>query len=103
MDQDFFTMPSIVLKAHAGKSLLRRHPWIFSGAIGAVEGSPQIGKTVDILSSDGVPYARGAYSPHSQIRVRVWSFDPEAGISADFFRLRLEQASAARSVPPISA
>ncbi|MEJ2166600.1 MAG: class I SAM-dependent methyltransferase [Desulfobacterales bacterium] len=96
-------MPSIVLKAHAGKSILRRHPWIFSGAIAAVRGSPQTGETVDILTSDGLRYARGAYSPHSQIRVRVWSFDPDADISADFFRSRLQQACAARTVPPIVA
>lgn len=96
-------MPSIVLKAHAGKSLLRRHPWIFSGAVAAVEGTPQIGETVDIIGTDGVRYGRGAYSPHSQIRVRVWSFDPDADISADFFRSRLQQACAARSVPPIAA
>jgi 23S rRNA (cytosine1962-C5)-methyltransferase len=96
-------MPSIVIKTHAGKSLLRRHPWIFSGAIAAVEGSPQTGETVDILGSDGVRYGRGAYSPHSQIRVRVWSFDPDADISADFFRFRLQQALASRSLPPLAA
>ena len=95
-------MPSIVLKAHAGKSLLRRHPWIFSGAIAAVQGSPQIGETVDIIGSDGIRYGRGAYSPHSQIRVRVWSFDPDADISADFFRLRLQQALASRSLPTLA-
>ncbi len=96
-------MPTIILKAHAGKSLLRRHPWIFSGAIDTVQGSPQAGETVDILGSDGVKYGRGAYSPHSQIRVRVWSFEPDADISAEFFRSRLQQAIASRSLPPMAA
>lgn len=83
--------------------MLRRHPWIFSGAIAAVRGSPQIGETVEITGSDGVRYGRGAYSPHSQIRVRVWSFDPDADISADYFRSRLQQALASRPGTQLSA
>jgi 23S rRNA (cytosine1962-C5)-methyltransferase len=96
-------MPAVILKPHAGKSLLRRHPWIFSGAVATVQGMPQIGETVDIIGADGVRYGWGAYSPHSQIRVRVWSFDADEDISADFFRLRLQQALASRSVPPSAA
>jgi len=96
-------MPSVILKAHAGKSLLRRHPWIFSGAIAAVKGKPKIGETVDIIGGDDVRYGGGAYSPYSQIRVRVWSFDPDAAISADFFRARLQQALAFRSLSTVAA
>lgn len=89
-------MASIILKARREKSLRRRHPWIFSGAIANVEGLPQPGQTVDILTLDGTAYGRGAYSPRSQIAVRVWTFDPSEEVSPAFFRARLERAIRSR-------
>jgi len=85
-------MPALVLKPGREKSLLRRHPWIFSGAIGRVDGNPAAGGTVDLLSSKGDFLARAAYSPHSQIRARVWTFDPVEPVDADFFRRHIRQA-----------
>jgi len=70
-------MPALLLKPGREKSLLRRHPWIFSGAIARAEGNPGLGDTVDILSSRGDFLARAAYSPFSQIRARVWTFVDE--------------------------
>lgn len=61
-----------------------------------MEGDPVSGDTVDVLDSDGQFVARGAYSPESQIRVRVWSFDPDEQIDAAFFRSRLTRALALR-------
>lgn len=87
---------AIILKAGREKSLLRRHPWIFSGAVAKIEGQPQPGETVVICATDGQFLARGAYSPHSQIVVRMWSFDLQEDISAAFFRSRLQHAFAAR-------
>jgi len=89
-------MKSIILKQGREKSVLRRHPWIFSGAIERVEGSPQSGETVEILGADGVFRGRGSYSPLSQITVRVWTFDAEEKVTPDFFRVRMERAFAAR-------
>jgi len=89
------------LKVGFERPLQRRHPWIFSGAIARVDGEPQPGETVDIRTSGGELVGRGAYSPHSQIAVRVWTFDPEKAISADFFRSRLIQAIHARRELPI--
>jgi 23S rRNA (cytosine1962-C5)-methyltransferase len=85
-------MASIVLKQGREKSLLRRHPWVFSGAIAEVKGDPQAGETVEVVTSKGDFIARGAYSPHSQITVRIWMFDPNEEVSASFFLARLEQA-----------
>lgn len=89
-------MASIILKPGREKSLFRRHPWIFSGAIKTQEGSSQPGETADILSSDRRWLGRGAYSPQSQIRVRIWSFEPDEEISSDFFRKKLERTIALR-------
>ena len=74
------------------KSLRERHPWIFSGAIAAVEGSPQSGDTVDIIRDDGAFVARAAYSPSSQIRARVWTFDEREEIDAAFLARRVTRS-----------
>jgi 23S rRNA (cytosine1962-C5)-methyltransferase len=61
----------VFLNPNREKSLLRRHPWVFSKAIGKIKGKPQIGDTLDIYTSKGQWLAKGAYSPNSQITLRV--------------------------------
>jgi 23S rRNA (cytosine1962-C5)-methyltransferase len=89
-------MPTLTLKPGREKSILRRHPWIFSGGVARVDGDPEPGATVDLLAANGQFLARAAYSPSSQIRVRVWSFDPSEQIDADFFRNRIRSAISVR-------
>ncbi len=84
-------MPTVTLKPGREKSVLRRHPWIFSGAIASIDGQPASGDTVIVLTHDGALQGQGAFSPLSQIAVRMWSFD-ELPVDADFFRRRLQQA-----------
>ncbi|MBE3651205.1 class I SAM-dependent methyltransferase [Vibrio navarrensis] len=86
---------SIYLAKGREKSVIRRHPWIFSRGIDKVEGNPQLGETVDVLAHDGKWLAKAAYSPESQIRARVWSFEKEE-INVDFFVKRLQQAQLLR-------
>ncbi|NWF81045.1 MAG: class I SAM-dependent rRNA methyltransferase [Chloroflexi bacterium] len=68
-------MASITLKAGRERPLLHRHPWVFSGAIGAVSGSPRDGEVVEVLGANGEWLARGFWSGSSQIRVRAASWD----------------------------
>lgn len=77
-------IPRLVLAKGREKSLLRRHPWIFSGAVARMEGKARSGETIDIVDSQGKWLARGAYSPSSQIRARVWSFDRHEAIDNAF-------------------
>lgn len=90
-------MPSLTLKPGREKSLLRRHPWVFSGAIQRVDDGLEPGDTVDIRSSDGGFLARGFYSPHSQIRARAWTFEDEP-VDEDFFRRRIRAALEMRRI-----
>lgn len=90
-------MATIVLNAKREKSMLRRHPWIFSGAIAKTDGTPASGETVDIRAIDGRYLGKGAYSPHSKIRVRVWTFLPDEDVTPALFRDRLERAILARA------
>ena len=87
-------MKTIRLKPGKDRSLLRRHPWVFDGAI--AKGSADTGETVRVDSSDGQFLAWGAYSPSSKIRVRAWSFDQAQRIDAAFFRDTLRRAIALR-------
>lgn len=93
-------MGRVVLKKGREKSLLRRHPWVFSGAVEAVHGSPGPGETVEVVAANGLVLGRGAFSPRSQIAVRMWTFDPEEAIDGDFLRRRLERALATREPVP---
>jgi len=86
----------LILKPKREKSLHRRHPWIFSGAIQRLNGNPASGETVNLLSSKGDFLALAAYSPHSQIRARVWSFDPDEDMDHDFFAKKIRQAISTR-------
>ncbi len=87
----------IVIKAGREKSLRHRHPWIFSGAIERIEGEPAMGETVEVIAQDGAFLARAAYCPESQIRARVWSFDPAEAIDTAFLERRLQAAIDRRS------
>jgi 23S rRNA (cytosine1962-C5)-methyltransferase len=85
-------LKQIILAPGREASLKRHHPWIFSGAIARVEGTPQAGETVVVRSSDNTWLATASYSPISQIRARVWSFDPNEQIDGDFFARKIAAA-----------
>jgi 23S rRNA (cytosine1962-C5)-methyltransferase len=90
-------MKRIVLKAGKEKSLLRKHPWIFSGAIQRVEGAPDSGDTVQLRAADGRFLAHASYNPQSKISARVWSWDEKETIDAEYFHRRIADALAVRS------
>ena len=93
-------MSALVLKKGREKSLRRRHPWLFSGAVEKLSGKPGPGDTVDIRDASGKGLGRAAYSPKSQIRARVWTFDLNEEVDAAFFRRRIERALALREALP---
>ncbi len=88
--------PIVTLRAGRDRSVTRRHPWVFSGGIEAVEGRPGRGDTVLVEDDAGRPLGWGAYSPESQIRVRMWSFSPDDVIDAAFVDARITRAAARR-------
>ena len=85
-------MAKLILKPSREKSLLRRHPWVFSGAVERVEGKPQSGDTLAVHSSSGAFLGWAAYSPASQIVARVWDFSQPTRIDRDF-STRLQRAT----------
>jgi len=92
-------MKSIHLKTGRDKSVKRRHPWIFSGAVEKVDGEPARGETV-LVKAAGQPVAVAAWSPRSQIQARIWSFDPGTRIEKSFFESTIRKAVELRNSLP---
>lgn len=90
--------PALYLHPKREKSLFRRHPWLFSNAIARVDGDPKRGELVSIYSAAGQWLAYAGYSPDSQIRARVWSFDKRVTVNTQFFIEKLQQAQAGRDI-----
>lgn len=88
----------IILHETREKSLKRRHPWIFSKAVREVVNPPENGADIDIYAADGSFLARASYSPNSQIRARVWSFNAEENIDQQFFERKIREAAEARTL-----
>lgn len=82
----------VILKPEREKSVLKRHPWIFSGAIRRVEGDPAPGDIVDVWDSKARFVARGAYNPKSQIVVRILTWNQNEKIDNSFWHQRIKQA-----------
>lgn len=83
------------------RSVLEGHPWIFSGAIRRLKGEPESGETVSVISATGQDLGKGAFSPASQIRVRMWGTEGE--IDRSFLEGRLRDALALRIGRPPSS
>ena len=86
----------LFLQAGREKSLLRRHPWVFSGAVERLEGEAVSGDTVQVCDAQGGFLAWAAFNSQSQIMARVWSWQAQDEIDADFFRRKIGSALAAR-------
>ena len=77
-----------------------RHPWLFAGSVGRLEGRARPGDTVEVLADNLRPLGRAAYSPQSQIRARFWTFDPDESVDDAFFKRRVAAAVARRQALP---
>lgn len=90
----------LTIKQGKEKSLLEHHPWIYLSAIEKVDGKydekMKSGATALVRSSSGQFLARAGWSPKSQIRARVWSFDENEAIDHALFKRRVKAALAKR-------
>lgn len=93
-------MAELILHPGRERSLFKRHPWLFDTAVARLAGHARPGDTVMVQAADGRPLAKAAYSPHSKIRARVWSFDVATTIDHAFFKRRVAAAVARRAALP---
>ena len=86
------TTPRVTLRPRKAQPLYGRHPWVYAGAIDRLDGAPADGAEVDVYSHAGNFIARGLFNSRSNIRVRLYCWEPERPLDAAFFRERLEAA-----------
>lgn len=84
-------MTKIILKKGREESLLRYHPWVFSGAIAQIAGQPSEGDIVGVFAHDGSFLAYGHYQVGS-IAVRVLSFSGEDVLGPDYWTNTIRRA-----------
>lgn len=89
-------MFTVTLKPKRDRPTRQGHPWIFSGAIDSVSGTPAMGEPVIVCAASGEPLGVGAWSPESQIRVRMWRFGSVDPIDEAFFHEKVAAAFAVR-------
>ena len=74
----------VTLRQKRDFSVRKHHPWVFSGAVDCAVEGVAVGETVEVADADGELLGYGSYSPASQIRVRMLSFDPKVVPDAKF-------------------
>ena len=93
-------MAQLILLPGKERSAIKHHPWLFAGAVGRLEGRARPGDTVEVLADNLRPLGRAAYSPHSQIRARFWTFAPDESVDDAFIKRRIATAVARREALP---
>ena len=89
-------MDTIFLKPNRDEAVKRLHPWIFSGAIARMDGSPQDGDVVEVCDHRGNYVATGHFH-NGSIAVKIISYErllPDAA----FWQRKLQNAKLARSI-----
>ena len=91
-------MKKVILRPKRDFSVRKHHPWIFSGALAdaAFEDVPP-GETVEVCDAKGEALGYGSWSPASQIRVRMLSFDPKTVPDAKFIERLVASAVGRRA------
>jgi 23S rRNA (cytosine1962-C5)-methyltransferase len=86
------SLPRVVLKPRRAQPFFARHPWVFSGAVARVEGDPQPGAEVALVTEHGEFVARGLFNPLSNIQVRLYGWEAETPLDEAFWSRRLDEA-----------
>ncbi len=85
-------MGMVILRPGRERPVLNHHPWIFSGAIGRIEGEPQDGDIVEVRDADKHFLATGYINRHSQITVRLLTWTAGEIPDQDFWRRRMRES-----------
>lgn len=88
----------VVIKPRRARPFFARHPWVFVTSIGRVEGEPQPGDEVEVVSNEGQFIGHGLFNPKSAIRVRLFRWEREPIDDAFFLKALNEAISLRRDV-----
>jgi 23S rRNA (cytosine1962-C5)-methyltransferase len=90
-------MIDIILKKGKEKAAILRHPWIFSGALDKIKGSPANGKIVAVWSASQEFLAYGYFNDQSRVALRLMEWDQSVTIDEAWYAQRLQKAVASRA------
>lgn len=90
-------MIDVILKKGKEKAAVLRHPWIFSGALDKVKGSPKNGEVVAVRSADKEFLAYAYYNDQSRVALRLLEWDENTTIDAAWYAQKLKSAIHSRS------
>ena len=90
-------MATVTLRPGRERSVVNRHPWLFSGALAGVDGRPAAGEAVEVVDHAGGWLARGTWGGSDQLAVRLWTWEPAEAIDAGLIRRRLARSIAGRA------
>ena len=90
-------MVEIKLKKGKEKAVLQRHPWVFSGALEKIKGSPENGEVVKVYSANNDFLAYGYYNDQSRVAVRLLSWDENQLIDETWYEEKINQAISSRA------
>ncbi len=90
-------MVEIKLKKGKEKAVLQRHPWVFSGALEKIKGTPANGDVVKVCSANNDFLAYGYYNDQSRVAVRLLEWDENETINEAWYEQRIKKAIDSRS------
>ena len=90
-------MFEVILQKGKEKAVLHRHPWVFSGAIERVKGSPKNGDIVKLLNTKGDFMAYGFFNDQSRVALRLLEWDENVVVDDAWFREKVGLAVKSRA------
>ena len=88
--------PTVWLRPNKALPSINRHPWVFVGSVGRIDGMPAPGAAVRLVTVEGKFVAWGLFNPESAIRVRLYSWKEDEPLTDEFFAGRVARAIASR-------
>ena len=82
---------TVTIKPKRQESILRRHPWVFSGAIKSIDGKPSAGDWVCVRANKGALLGWGHYSPGTSIAIRLLTFAEDIP-NDDWWKVKIIEA-----------
>lgn len=90
----------VILAPRKARPFFGKHPWVFESAIEGVESpdgnEPIAGTPVELWSDKNQFIAHGLWNPHSNIRVRLYSWNQQQPLDSELLKQRIHQAVALR-------
>lgn len=77
---------------------LSRHPWVHLSSLAQDGADLAVGQTVDLTGPDGQWIARGIVNPQSRLRVRLYTWNRDQSLGAEFIRAQIDAAIARRDL-----